>query len=348
MTSDKLRWGLIGASDIAASRMIPAIRARGDDLVGVVSTDGERAQRYAADHGLGLGTTELAALLDRKDVDAVYISSTNEKHHSQAMAALASGKHVLCEKPLALTTDDANQIVAAADSAGLVLGVNHHLPGAGTHRMVQRLVRDGAIGTPLAARVAHAGLLPERLRGWRLDAAPGGGVILDITCHDASAVNAILNLRPLSVIAAAASQGPWGSTTYDAAMTVIRYDDGVLAQTHDAFTVGFAKTSLEVHGTNGSIIATDVMTQDPVGEVRLVDASGTRDVPVTDRRGLYQIILDAFGTAVAGEGRPTVTGTEGALALAVALAAQESATFGRAVDVGKAPVHPASLRPSTI
>jgi 1,5-anhydro-D-fructose reductase (1,5-anhydro-D-mannitol-forming) len=329
----KLRWGLIGASDIAASRVLPAMRAIGDDVVGVVSGNDAHAQRYAAEHGLGFATTELDALLGRPDVDAVYISSTNDKHHTQAMAAFAAGKHVLCEKPLALTIADAAEMIDAAERAGLVLAVNHHLTGAGTHRTVQRLVRDGAIGTPLAVRVAHAVLLPERLRGWRLADSPGGGVILDITCHDASVVNPVVGSPPVAVTAMGLTQGPWGSTSYDAAMTVIRYENGVLAQTHDAFTVGFAQTALEVHGTEGSITATGVMTQDPVGNIRLVDASGAREVPVDDRRDLYQIILDAFAAAVAGDGRPTVSGAEATRALAVALAAQESAESGRTVEV---------------
>ena len=328
-----LRWGLIGASDIAATRMIPAMRAMGDEVVGVVSGDQQRASQYAATHELGFAGTDLDVFIARDDVDAVYISSTNDKHYAQAMAAIAGGKHVLCEKPLALTVADALAMVDAAEKAGLVLAVNHHLPGSGTHRTVQRLVREGAVGTPLAVRVAHAVMLPERLRGWRLGAAPGAGVILDVTCHDASAINAVLGTQPLSVSAKAVRQGSWESAAYDAAMVVIRYSDDVLAETHDAFTVGFAKTALEVHGTEGSITATGVMTQDPVGDIKLVDTRGTHDVVVDDRRDLYHIIIEAFHAAVAGEGRPTVTGGEGASALAVALAAQESADTGRSVDV---------------
>jgi 1,5-anhydro-D-fructose reductase (1,5-anhydro-D-mannitol-forming) len=333
----KLRWGLMGASDIAATRMIAAFRTAGDDVVGVLSGEADRARGYATAHGLDVATADPAELLDRSDITAVYVSSTNDKHYAQAMAAIDAGKHVLCEKPLALTYADAMAMVDAAERAGVVFAVNHHLPGAGTHRTVQRLVRDGAIGTPLAVRVAHGVSLPERLRGWRLDAVPGGGVILDVTCHDASAINAILPMPPLFVSAVATSQGSWGSGAYDAAMTVIRYGDGVLAQTHDAFTIGFAKTALEVHGTSGSITATGVMTQDPVGEVRLVDANGPRDIAVDDRRDLYQIILEGFHAAVTGDGRPTVTGVEGARALAVALAAQESADSRRSVDVQLAP-----------
>jgi 1,5-anhydro-D-fructose reductase (1,5-anhydro-D-mannitol-forming) len=185
-----------------------------------------------------------------------------------------------------------------------------------------------AVGRPLAVRVFHAVHLPERLRGWRLrDARAGGGVILDITCHDASVTNALLG-APVEATALAVRQGDWEATADDAVMAAIRYEHGVLVQTHDAFTVAHAGTGLEVHGTEGSIVATGVMTQDPVGTVVLRDGSGSREVEIPDRPDLYDTILRAFA-----EGRPTVSGVDGVRALAVALAVAESAATGRTVPV---------------
>jgi 1,5-anhydro-D-fructose reductase (1,5-anhydro-D-mannitol-forming) len=120
-------------------------------------------------------------------------------------------------------------------------------------------------------------------------------------------------------------------------MTVIRYErDGkppVLAQTHDSFTVGYADTSLEVHGTDGTIKVIDAMTQDTKGQVLLTTKSGTRDVDVDCSDDLYVIGLQAFTAAVEGTGTPTATGRDGLMALKVALAAQESATTGRTVHL---------------
>src|SRR5439155_25332000 len=117
-----------------------------------------------------------------------YISSTNDRHAEQTLAAVGAGRHVLCEKPLALSVANAIEMVRAAGRAGVVLGTNHHLRNAPVHRTLHRLVADGAVGQPLAVRVAHAVGLSERLRGWRIGAAPGAGVILDITVHDADTV----------------------------------------------------------------------------------------------------------------------------------------------------------------
>jgi 1,5-anhydro-D-fructose reductase (1,5-anhydro-D-mannitol-forming) len=93
-----------------------------------------------------------------------------------------------------------------------------------------------------------------------------------------------------------------------------------------------------VHGTDGSIVATDVMTADPLrGQVTLRNTSGQREVPVPDRRDLYEVTLDAFEAAVRGEGRPIVDGVDGARALAVTLAVKEAAETGRTVQVARDP-----------
>jgi 1,5-anhydro-D-fructose reductase (1,5-anhydro-D-mannitol-forming) len=332
-----LKWGLIGASDIADTRVVGAIRSSGGDPVGVFSGSSERAREFAARHGMANATTDLEELLGW-EIDAVYISSTNDKHFDQACRALRAGKHVLCEKPLALGADQATAMVELAEQKDLTLAANHHLPASPLHVKVRELVKAGAIGTVLSAKVAHAVLLPERLRGWRLgESTPGSGIILDVTCHDASVLNPLLG-TPVQVSAVAVQQADWNTGGQDdAVMTTILYQqDGnppVLAQTHDAFTVGYARTSLEVHGNEGSIAVLDAMTQETKGQVILTTASGRQEVDVDCSEDLYVIGLRAFTGAVAGNGVPAATGQDGLMALKVALAAQESATSGRTVHI---------------
>jgi 1,5-anhydro-D-fructose reductase (1,5-anhydro-D-mannitol-forming) len=330
-----MRWGLIGASDIAATRMIPALRAAGQQLTAVASGDAEHGRAFAGRNDIAVTTSSVEQLLGRADVDAVYISSRNDRHAEQALASIAAGKHVLCEKPLALTLDDAAALLEAAEHANVVFAVNHHLPGAATHQTIRRLVADGAVGALLAVNVAHAVLLPERLRGWRLGTGDGAGVILDITCHDASVINAIVPVPATAATAIGVSQGGWSAGSPDAVMSVIRYGDDVLAQTHDAFTVGCRETRIEVYGTEGAIIATDVMTQDPKGSVVLRTAAGERPVSVGERRDLYLTVLEGFSAAVADGSQPTVTGAEGANAVAVALAVQASALTGQTATIDR-------------
>ena len=187
-----VRWGLIGASTIARQFMIGAIRAEGGEVAAVMSSRADRAAAYARENGIPAAFSSLDAIL-AADIDAVYISTTNELHLEQALAAARAGKHVLCEKPLALNSADAREIVAACRQAGVVMGTNHHLRNAGSHRAMREAIEAGRIGKPIAARVFHSVYLPENLQGWRITKPEaGGGVVLDITVHDTDTLRFVL------------------------------------------------------------------------------------------------------------------------------------------------------------
>ncbi len=156
---------------------------------------------------------------------------------------------------------------------------------------------------------------------------------MDITCHDASVLNPLLGALPTDVVALAVNQGPWGAAAEDALMSTLRYADGTLVQTHDAFTIAHAPTGLQVLGSDGSIESTDAMVQDPVGTILLRDPSGEREVQPEDRRDLYEINVAAFAAALRGEGAPTATGLDGLRAVQVALAVREAAGSGHRVSI---------------
>lgn len=327
------KWGLIGASTIAKEWVIGAIRATGGEVVSVMSTSAERGKAYAESQGIAKAVTSLEEIVNDPNVDAVYISTTNELHHDQALAAARAGKHILCEKPLAMSLADARAMVQAAKDAGVVMATNHHLRNAATHRAMRDAIKAGRIGTPLSARVFHAVYLPPHLQGWRLDKPEaGGGVILDITVHDADTLRFVLDSDPVEAIAFAQAGGMGKAGLEDAVMGVLRFENGVIAQFHDGFTTKFAETGLEVHGSEGSLIGRNVMTQRPVGTVTLRDASGEQDLPF-DARNLYETALAAFHAAVAGNGKPSATGEDGVWSLATGLAVAEAARTGGTVKI---------------
>jgi 1,5-anhydro-D-fructose reductase (1,5-anhydro-D-mannitol-forming) len=334
-TQKELRWALIGASDIAKTRIINAINSQPNSRVAAVfSSNADRAKAYAAENKIPKAYDNLKTLLDDPEIDVVYISTTNDLHRDQALAAAAAGKHILCEKPLALSVDDARQMLKAAQAANVVLGTNHHLRNAVTHRTLRKLVKEGAIGKPLAARVFHAVYLPPRLQGWRLSRPEaGGGVILDITVHDTDTLRFVLDSEVEDVIARSATQGLANSGMEDAVMGVMYFRDGVLAQFHDAFTVKHAPTGLEIHGTEGSLFAVNVMTQDPVGRVVLRRDSEETEIKLDPPEDLYVHSIRHFNQAVRTSTQPFATGADGLRSLAVALAALESSKSGRRTPV---------------
>lgn len=323
-----MRWGLIGASNIASQHMIGAMRAQGGEVRSVLSSSAERARDYATANGIAAGHADLDQLLADPQVDAVYISTTNEKHFPQAMSAIAAGKHVLCEKPLAMSAADAVVMVRAAQDAGLVFATNHHLRNAGSHLAIRDLIASGRIGTVRSVRVFHAVFLPPHLQGWRIDnPAAGGGVIADITVHDADTVRFHLGEDPIEVVAMTAQSG-MGQGVEDSVMSVWSMPSGAQVQAHESFTHQFAGTGIEIHGSEGSIFARNVMTQQPVGDITLVTAQGSEAVSYSTH-SLYERAVRLFADAVAGKGRPSADGRDGVASLAVAEAVAEAAKTGK-------------------
>ncbi len=334
MAKESIGWGLVGASTIAAEHMIGAIRAQpGHDVVAVASSSPDRGREFAQRHGIPAACTTVDALLADPLVDVVYISTTNELHRDQVLAAARAGKHVLCEKPLALTVEDAQAMAAACRAAGVLMATNHHLRNAATHRRIRDLVREGAIGRPLFARVFHAVYLPPHLQGWRLDKPEaGGGVILDIAVHDVDTLRFLLDSEPVEAVGMTQNAAMARPGLEDGAMSILRFANGVLAQLHDAFTVKHAATGLEIHGDAGSIVARDVMTQRPVGQVLLRTADGERDVEIA-HESLYVRGVAAFCAAMRGEGVPAASAEDGIRSLNAALAIARACRLGAAVQI---------------
>ena len=333
MTS-KICWALVGASTIADEWMVKAIRSQPDGIIKtVVSGNAERARDFAQKHEIALSSTELDAVLADPAIHAVYVSSTNEKHLPQVLAAAKAGKHILCEKPLALSQDEAALMIGECAARKVILGTNHHLRCAASHRKIRELIRAGAVGTPLYARVFHAVSLPPHLRGWRIERPDaGGGVVLDISVHDVDTLRFLLDDEPAEVSAMTSAGTMGGAGLADGVMAIIRFKKGVLAQIHDAFTVPFAPTGLEIHGTAGSLFARDVMTQQPVGHIELRTEDGVKAIEFV-QRDLYETAVAQFHRAINDGQQPAATGVDGYRSLVTGLAIAKSAEVSKHVTV---------------
>jgi 1,5-anhydro-D-fructose reductase (1,5-anhydro-D-mannitol-forming) len=224
-------------------------------------------------------------------------------------------------------------MVAECQRQGVVMGTNHHLRNAATHRAMRGAIAEGRIGKPLFARVFHAVYLPPHLQGWRIKTpGAGGGVILDITVHDADTLRFVLGDEPESVSALVSRAGMGEAGLEDGVMGVVRFAGGLLAQFHDAFTTRYTTTGFEVHGDKGSLVATDCMTQQPKGEVVLRTDEGA--VPLSlIHEDLYARSIRLFQVATAGVGAPAATGEDGVRSLALALATIEAARAGRETSI---------------
>jgi 1,5-anhydro-D-fructose reductase (1,5-anhydro-D-mannitol-forming) len=325
-------WAFVGASHWASSYLIPAVKGTGSRAIGVFSSSPERGAQFAQENGLERSYSGLEELLADPEVDAVYVSTTNDLHAEQSVAAARAGKHVLSEKPLALSIADAKRVVDECRAAGVVLATNHHLRAAPTIVAMRELIDEGAIGDVVAGRVFHAFPLAEVFQTWRLKRPEaGGGAVLDLTVHDADTIRFLLADEIVEVTALTANQGLASERLEDSVMGVMRMRGGQLVSFHDSFVVPHAGLGLEVHGSSGSLIGRGVLAPDPVGQVFLKHGDELRKVEIDERPPIYEVAVRRFNAAVRSEGEPLASGDDGVASLAVALAAAESARTGSPV-----------------
>jgi 1,5-anhydro-D-fructose reductase (1,5-anhydro-D-mannitol-forming) len=288
-----LGWALVGTGAIARSRMAPAI-ARHGRIVAVVSSSAERARAFAAATGAPRACTTLAEALADDAVEAVYVGTTNELHAEQAIACLRAGKDVLCEKPLALSIEDADAMIAAAADAGRTLAVNHHLRASPTLERMRSQVAAGAVGAPCLIRMFHrCRVRPERRANWRFtDPARGAGAILDLSTHTADAIRFVTGREIAAVTGHAAPDG-----IELAVAGSMLLDDDTAVSFADWFSPQPSTSAIEVHGDAGTLEARGVL-----------DGSDGGDDP-------YERTVARFSA-----GRPAATAADGRASLAVALA----------------------------
>ena len=335
--SARVGWALVGTGAIARSRVAPAIAShRGSRIVAVVSSSAARAAELAAATS-ARACTALAEALDDGAVDAVYVGTTNDLHAEQAIACLRAGRHVLCEKPLALTLADADAMLAAAAAAGRTLAVNHHLRAAESLGRMRSLLAAGAVGAPLLVRSLHrCHVRPERRGGWRMtDASRGAGAILDLTVHTADAVRFVCGRDVTSVCGCAAEAGFGQDGIEGAVAGSMRLDGDLLASFADAYSALPALSVVEVHGEDGCLRGRGVLDGGSRATIELHDGRAAEGNPprsslraVEIRDDPYVRTVERFAAAVRGAGEPAATGVDGRRSLAVALALR-AAVAGR-------------------
>jgi predicted dehydrogenase len=195
----RVRWGVLSTANIGIEKVIPAIqRASNCTVVAIASRSDEAARAAALDLGIPRAYGSYQAMLDLAEIDAVYIPLPNDLHAEWTCRAAAAGKHILCEKPLAMTADQAIAMVAACDEAGVLLQeafMYRHHP---TWVEAIRLVRSGAIGEVRAVQswFSYFNDDPTSIRN-RLE--NGGGAVMDIGCYCINVARLVFDEEPTTV-----------------------------------------------------------------------------------------------------------------------------------------------------
>lgn len=245
-----LRWGVLSTANIGRAAVNPAIQASANgELLAVASRDSEKAQAFAAEHGIPRSYGSYQALLADPDVDAVYIPLPNSLHLEWAIKAAEAGKHVLCEKPLALTEVECRAMIDAAEANGVrLMEAFMYRFHPRIHRVLER-VAAGEIGDLRVIRSSFTFRLtrPDNIR-WDPDL--GGGALMDVGCYCVNVSRTIAGAEPIEVQATA----NWTDRGVDQEMAgVLRFADGAIAHFDCALTME-RNEICEVAGTEGQFV----------------------------------------------------------------------------------------------
>jgi predicted dehydrogenase len=325
--TEAVRWGILSTADINNKVLAGLPGSPAVDVVAVGSRDASRAKEFASEHGIERAHGSYEELLADPDVEAVYIPLPNGMHVEWTLAALAAGKHVLCEKPLSPRAAEVQRCFDAAERAGLVLSEGfmwRHTPQAAR---LESLLRDGAIGELRLVRAAFSFPL-DRFPDVRWDAELDGGALLDVGCYCVSGSRVLAGAEPERVTgeSVAADSG------VDARFAgMLRFPGDVLA----VFDCGFdlpPRDELEAIGSEGSLFLDDPWHSiEPRIELRRNDGSVER-IEV-DFANPYRLELEDVSAAIRGEREPRL-GRADALGQARTLEALLlSASEGRPVAV---------------
>jgi len=292
-----LNWLVVGIGDISTRRVIPAIQAEArSTLYGVVSRSKVFGDRV---------WNNLADALDDPKIDAVYIATPVALHAPQTIAALTNGKHVLCEKPVAMNYTEASEMVQVAHETGKVLGVAYYRRMYPKVRRAKELIEQGAIGRPVLAEANHHSQLPAQgdFRAWLLDPKlAGGGPLFDVASHRIDLFNYLFG-KPARVTAQLSNvvhQMP----VEDNATVLIEYENGVRGIVDVRWHSNITRDQFRIVGTEGEI------NLDPLSGPELVHPGGRENLP--PHENIHFPCIQNFVNAVL-DGAPLVSSGESAI-----------------------------------
>lgn len=317
------------------------------DVQVIAASSRSAASRDAARHIVGptLRTFEdWRDVLKLPTIDAVIVALPNDQHHEAAVAALAAGTHVLCEKPLGLTIRECDSIIAAASEAGKVLQVGHEMRFQRLYQRMQSLIMAGDIGDPriMWCREYRGPMRP----GWRSQEAVTGGLLLEKNCHHFDLFHWMLNARPVRVAAFGGRDVLTDRELLDNAQVLVEFTGGrravleicLFAPTGGDCEVGIVGTAGRIDTRNQALQLTWHRFNPPQhGEERVPDMddeAGFRDAAGRVDRGI-KAELSHFLECCRTGARPLNDGEAARINVAICLAAQQAIRRGEIVTIAE-------------
>jgi predicted dehydrogenase len=338
---ERIGYAIIGLGRISLEEMLPAIgESKGSRAVALVSGSPEKARVVARRYGIAGDAVhsyeEMERLRDNPAVQAVYVALPNALHREFTARAAAIGKHVLCEKPMATSPEDAAAMVAACEAARVKLMIAYRCQYEPYNREAIRLVRSGELGKLRfieATNVQSSGTV----RQWRFNRTlAGGGALPDIGLYCLNATRYITGEEPVDVFARRFSPpgDPRWAEVEESMSFTLRFPSGVMANClcgYDAFN----DKTMRLHFERGTIEMPDAFSYHGQ-QMHVSHRDGGIAVRVQRKiepKNQFALEIDHFSDCIRADRRPHTPGEEGAQDQALMAAIERSANEGRPVEM---------------
>jgi len=334
-----VRWGFIGAGNVTESKASPigAFTQDRSRVVAVTRQNAGRAQAYAEANGVARAYATVADLCADQDINAVFVCTPHHLHKQHVLAAIAAGKHVLCEKPLTITTEDGAELVEAARQAGVILAVAYYRRFYPVMEMLRAVVRSNRLGLLTSAQmVCRAYSLPPRppagltvRGGWRTQVAQaGGGTLTDVGSHRLDLLFWLLG-DAASVSATTERIETWNEGE-DQANVAIRFANKVSGSLDQSWCSRSPRDSITIYGTEG--IATVPNLEGTGLHLQIGDETTTLDVGVRSAH-THRPLVEDFVAVLTGGGQVRCTGADALRTTQIIELAYQAARERRVLEV---------------
>ena len=333
-------WAVVSTGRHPDQKMAPAISAAEDtELAAVVSRDLARAQDFAQRHEARAAYDDFDVMLHDPAVQVVYLASPNALHAGQTVKAAEAGKHVLCEKPMAITQDECQLMVDACQHHNVRLGVGFHLRHHPGHQRLRDVVQSGSLGTLALAQaqwgsgargLAAPQARPPLQQWWEDPALVGAGAFMGTGVHCVDLLRYLLGEEVLEVTALTDAQ-----PLEHLATVLLRFQSGTLGMVTSSRRLPDSRNDVVVYGSHGRGGVHGSLHVNLQGELAVtsetVELQERYDPP--DPLQMYVAQVEAFNQAVAQGTDPVASGWDGLKTAEVTIAMVESATSGRRVTL---------------
>lgn len=266
----KIRWGILGAGGIADRRTMPGMQlAEHAEIVAVMEIDPAVAERLRAKYNAKRAYTDEAELLKDPEIDAVYIASPVVCHARQAMLAADNGKHILIEKPLAMTSAEGEKVVEYCKAKGVKIAAGLMMRFGAYVQAMKKAIEEGKIGDVVSCFAHFTCWYPDIPGAWRQTKAhSGGGALMDMGVHCIDLIRYITG-QEVKQVAAMHDTMTFNYEVEDSSTLLMRLEKGAIATVQSNFNIPdeAALWRLEVFGTKGRLVGKDVIGQIDTGSV---------------------------------------------------------------------------------